>query len=83
MRNRSQRLFTAVLEHPDFTGIGLDEGTWVTIRDHRLSVKSGQVMLVRVRGKVRETEKRLAVSELSVKILLPPLSGEPDTFQLK
>ena len=83
VRNRSQRLFTAVLELPDFTGIGLDEGTWVTIRDHRLSVKSGQVMLVRVKGKVRETEKRLAVSELSVKILLPPLSGEPDTFQLK
>ena len=69
-RNRTQRLLTAVLEHPDYGGIGVEQGSWAAIHNGKITVGGGQVVLLRVKGKVRRDGATLGASEVSLRVLL-------------
>ena len=58
-RQRQNRLFAAVLRHPDLIGIGVDEGTALAITDGRVATVVGPEKVMRV-------EKRPSSRSLSV-----------------
>lgn len=75
-RNRLMRLLAAVLEHPGYTGIGVDEGAWAVVRAGRLHAHQGQVMVIRagrtarVRGGAG-TGELLGADRVLLQVLLP------------
>lgn len=76
-RQRENRLFTVVMEHPDLPGLGLDEGTAVLFKpDHTLEVVSeGTVMVIdgsamTARSAVNDDKHRLGGRDLKVHFLL-------------
>jgi cyanophycinase len=80
-RQRSNRLISVVLEHPDYLGIGVDEATAVWLKpDLTMEVLGeGSVMVVDPsRSVIRQGENDLqGVRDLTVHLLLPG-----DTFSL-
>ena len=76
-RNRTQRLLGAVLEHLEYGGLGVEQGSWAVAQGGKLTVGGGQVVLLRVKGKVRRDGKALGVAEVSLRVLL---TGEAVSF---
>lgn len=74
-RTRTQRLLTMVLSRPDpCWGIGIDENGWaeVDLARRELSVRDGQVVIVRNDGPTRrDAAGRLAARDVRVTVLLP------------
>lgn len=70
-RNRFNRLATALLEHPSYRGIGIDEGAWGVYHNNRLTVEAGQFLLLLPRSAPRRKENLLGASNITLKILLP------------
>jgi cyanophycinase len=79
-RSRHNRLFSAVIEHPELMGIGIDESTAILVKNNRAEVVgSAQVMIFRNPGKSKtEAAAKLGARDLRVDILL---AG--DTFALE
>lgn len=69
-RNRFQRLLTAVLQNPSLTGIGVDELAWATVQAGKLTVRSGQVVVLQARGKIRQEGEMLSCPEMKLQVLL-------------
>lgn len=69
VRQRLQRLVAAVLQHPQLTGIGLDEDSWAVVRSGRLAVQAGQVVIVRAVGTPRLREGLFTVDDLRLRLL--------------
>jgi cyanophycinase len=69
-RNRLNRLLTALLEHPSYRGIGVDEEAWCVWQDNRLIVEAGQVMLLLPGSAPRRQDSLLGTPNMTLKILL-------------
>jgi cyanophycinase len=69
-RQRLQRLATMILSHPNLTGIGVDEDAWAEVCEGRLTVRSGQIVIVQSKARPKESTKLLG-GELRVRVLLP------------
>ena len=70
-RNRFNRLLTALLEHPGFRAIGIEEGSWCVVQNNRLKVQAGQVVLLTPQSEPRRNGTALGASNITLRILLP------------
>lgn len=71
-RMRMNRLITAVLDHPDLAGIGIDESTAFLVEGNKGTVYgTGQVIFLRHGGKTKEQDGLLGGKNLRMDILLP------------
>ena len=73
-RERTQRLVTMILSHPERGGLGIDQDGWVEVdgKTNRLTVRAGQVASIRVPSPVRrDKEGRLGAADIRVRVLLP------------
>lgn len=73
-RSRHNRLITAVLEHPNLPGIGIDESTAILIRDNQAEVVGdAQVLVFRnPQGSVSvHNDKKLGGKNLTLDVFLP------------
>lgn len=83
IRNRLMRLLVAVMEHPKQTGLGIDQGAWIVVRERAFTVYGGQVVLARAVGTIRQKTNDLSktksdppfsllgADKLSLHVLLP------------
>lgn len=80
VRSRYNRLVTAVLENPSFTGIGIDEATALLVKGKFAEVTgTSQVLVFRNRGKSRvSSEGKMGHARIELKIYLPG-----DSFRIK
>lgn len=72
-RSRHNRLFTAIIEHPEIMGIGIDESTAILVRGATAEVVgNSQVMIFRNPEKsYKEKNTKLGARNLTVDIYLP------------
>jgi cyanophycinase len=72
-RSRHNRLFTAIIEHPELIGIGIDESTAILVRDATSEVVgNSQVMVFRnPERSIKEKNTKLGARNLIVDIYLP------------
>ncbi|MCS6776358.1 MAG: cyanophycinase [Chthonomonadaceae bacterium] len=70
-RNRLMRLLAAVLEHPGYTGIGVDEEAWAVVRAGRLQAYQGQVVVIRTGRTTRAREGLLGADRVLLQVLVP------------
>ncbi|HAP61315.1 MAG TPA: cyanophycinase [Cytophagales bacterium] len=78
-RSRYNRLFSAVMEHPELLGIGIDESTAVLVQGQQAEVVgSSQVILFRGPAEFTTQGDLIGARGITVDVLLP---GE--TFSLK
>ncbi|MFN3555017.1 MAG: cyanophycinase [Bacteroidales bacterium] len=78
-RSRHNRLFTLIMEYPQFKGIGIDESTAILVRGNQAEVVGiSQVMVFsNPDNSYRQKNHKLGASNLVVDIYLP---GEKFTF---
>ena len=72
-RSRHNRLFTAIIEHPDLMGIGIDESTAILVRGSKAEVVgNSQVLVFRNPEKsYKEKNTKLGARNLTIDIYLP------------
>jgi len=72
-RSRHNRLFTAIIEHPELMGIGIDESTAILVRGATAEVVgNSQVMVFRnPERSIKEKNTKLGARNLIVDIYLP------------
>jgi cyanophycinase len=71
-RSRYNRLISAVLEHPDMLGIGIDESTAVVVRgDSARVIGESQVILLRNKGETVVQGELLGSRNIHLEVLLP------------
>ncbi len=70
-RQRLQRLLCALLEHPDYVGIGVDEQAWAIVQGETLTVQAGQVVIAQVSGGTHRHQGLLGTRGLTLQVLLP------------
>ncbi|HMX48796.1 MAG TPA: cyanophycinase [Cyclobacteriaceae bacterium] len=73
IRSRHNRLLTAIIEHPEMTGIGIDESTAILVSGKNVEVLGASQVLVYKnpsKSKMLKNEK-LAARKLTVDIYLP------------
>ncbi len=82
-RSRHNRLITAVLEHPELPGIGIDESTAILVRGNQAEVVGdAQVLVFRnPEGSVNIHNEKLGGQNLTLDVFLPgdffPLNPQP------
>ena len=72
-RARNNRLLTAVMEFPDYTGIGIDESTAILVKNGRAEVVGDAQVLVYKNGSgsTRHFQKKLGANNIRLDIYLP------------
>ncbi len=70
-RNRMQRLLTAVLDQPGYTGLGVEEGGWVVARRGAYVAQSRQALVVKVPAGVRRQQGYFGADKIEMRLLLP------------
>ena len=72
-RSRHNRLFTAIIEHPELIGIGIDESTAILVRDATAEVVGNSQVIVFLNPEISYKEKntKLGARNLTIDIYLP------------
>ena len=72
-RSRHNRLLTAIIEHPDLMGIGIDESTAILVRGSKAEVVGNSQVMVFRNPKKSQKEKntKLGARNLTIDIYLP------------
>lgn len=73
IRSRHNRLLTAIIEHPEMTGIGIDESTAILVNGKNVEVLgASQVLVYKNPAKSRTSKnEKLGARKLSVDVYLP------------